>query len=175
MKRIWICIFILILEIVDVSCAVKRDDSLKTRVCEQTSSFDLCISIIDSDPNATTADIKGLALIMVTAVPPYVQNALSLTNSVIKTTTDATLKKKLFVCAKSFVPLLNSVLPQAAQAVNQKRFKNASDSIFYADKVIEDCNSQFFTPTQSPIIEKTSLAHGVLNVAEDILKQILTS
>ncbi|XP_074279293.1 cell wall / vacuolar inhibitor of fructosidase 2-like [Silene latifolia] len=84
------------------------DDELIRKTCKTTKYIDLCISSLKSDPTSSQSDLKGLATIMINvgilnATDTYSYLSTQLQSSSTSTTTsDATLKKVVTLCAQKY-------------------------------------------------------------------------
>ncbi|XP_004517182.1 cell wall / vacuolar inhibitor of fructosidase 1-like [Cicer arietinum] len=174
MKKISICVSFLFLNILHVSCSlVPQNNDLVDQVCRKTPNYNLCISTLQSNPQAHNTDTKGIALIMVNDIVLNVNDTLKFTEGLIKKSTDVGLQKKLDFCAETYIPLVKYVLPQAGDAVNQSRFKYASYSISYAGKEIGSCNNKFSASTTSPLSDRNGTIQKLFDIASAILKLLL--
>lgn len=146
-------------------------DDLVDDMCKKTPNLELCSSTIHSNPQAGKSDANGIAVIMVNDILQSVTNTLSFIQGLVKqTNTDPELQRKYVVCTETYIPLEKTILPQAVDSINKKNYGLAIYSMGYIGKEIDSCNKQF--PTSSPLGEKTSFLHNLLDIGSAILKQL---
>ncbi|TKY67090.1 Cell wall / vacuolar inhibitor of fructosidase 1 [Spatholobus suberectus] len=143
------------------------------QICRKTPFYDLCSSVLRSNPLAPESDAKGLALIMVNATLANATDTLSYIEELIKKTPDLDLEHKLALCAEYYIPVVQYVLPQAADAINQGQFEFASYNIFYVKNEVNACDKKFSGSTQSPVGDRNDIVQKLLDVAAAIVKLLL--
>ncbi|XP_027333023.1 cell wall / vacuolar inhibitor of fructosidase 1-like [Abrus precatorius] len=150
-----------------------ENEDLIDQICKKTPFYDLCSSILHSNPSTPKDDPKGMALIMVNDILANATDTLSYIEELIKQTTDRQLEQQLAFCAESYVPIVKYILPQAADAIRQGQFGFASYNIFYAEKEVTSCDKKFSGSTQSPISDRNSIMQKLVDVAAAIVKLLL--
>ncbi|CAI8610779.1 unnamed protein product [Vicia faba] len=145
-------------------------DDLVDDMCKKTPNFDLCSSTIHSNPQAGKSDANGIAVIMVNGILQSVTNTLSFIQGLVKETKDPELQRKYVSCAETYIPLEKTILPQAVDSINKKKYGLAIFSMGFIGKEIDSCNKQF--SNSSPLNEKTGSLHQLLDIGTAILKQL---
>jgi len=148
-------------------------DDLVDDICKKTPNSDLCSSILHSNPQANTTDANGIAAIMVNDILQNATNTLNFIQGLVNQTKDIELQRKFSICAETYIPLVKYVLPQAVDSINQKKYGLAAYSMGYVGKEIDSCNKQFSGSTSSPLGDRTSILHKLLDIAAAILKQLI--
>ncbi|KAG4942292.1 hypothetical protein JHK85_046938 [Glycine max] len=133
------------------------DGDLVDQICKKTPFYDLCSSILHSNPLAPKSDPKGMALIMVNGILTNATDTLSYIEELIKQTSDEQLEQQLAFCAESYIPVVKYILPQAADAINQGRFGFASYCIVDAQKEVNACDKKFSGSTQAPLSDRNDI------------------
>ncbi|KAK7363449.1 hypothetical protein VNO77_05593 [Canavalia gladiata] len=146
---------------------------LVDQICRKTPFYDLCSSILHSNPSTPKDDPKGMALIMVKDILANATDTLSYIEELIKQTSDQQLEQQLAFCAESYIPVVKYILPQAADAISQGRFGFASYCIFDAQKEVSACDKKFSSSNQSPLGDRNSIVQKLVDVAAAIVKLLL--
>lgn len=146
---------------------------LVDQICKKTPFYDLCSTILHSNPLTPKTDPKGMALIMVNNILANATDTLNYIEMLIKQTSDQQLEQQLAFCAESYIPVVKYILPQAADAINQGRFGFASYCIFDAEKELDACNKKFSGSAKSPLGDRTSIVQQLVDVAEAIVKLLI--
>ncbi|XP_020221802.1 pectinesterase inhibitor [Cajanus cajan] len=146
---------------------------LADQICKKTPFYDLCSSILHSNPLSPKPDLKGVALLMVNNILANASDTLSYIEGLIKSTSDRELEQALAFCAESYIPLVKYILPQAADAISQGRFGFASYCISDALKEINSCNKKFSGASQAPLGDRNDIVQKLVDVASAIIKLLL--
>ncbi|KAL5140865.1 Cell wall / vacuolar inhibitor of fructosidase 1 [Glycine soja] len=146
---------------------------LVDQVCKKTPFYDLCSSILHSNPLSPKPDLKGVALLMVNNILANATDTLSYIEGLIKQTPDRELEQSLAFCAESYIPIVKYILPQAADAISQGRFGFASYCISDALKEVSSCDKKFSGATQAPLGDRNDIVQKLVNVASAIVKLLL--
>lgn len=149
------------------------DGDLVDQICKKTPFYDLCSSILHSNPLAPKSDPKGMALIMVNGILTNATDTLSYIEELIKQTSDEQLEQQLAFCAESYIPVVKYILPQAADAINQGRFGFASYCIVDAQKEVNACDKKFSGASQAPLSDRNDIMQKLVDVAAAIVKLLL--
>ncbi|KAL2341639.1 hypothetical protein Fmac_009579 [Flemingia macrophylla] len=147
--------------------------NLANQICKKTPFYDLCSSILHSNPLSLKPDLKGVALLMMNNILANASDTLSYIEGLIKNTSNRDLEQALAFCAESYIPLVKYILPQAVDAISQGRFGFASYCIFYALKEINSCDKKFSGASQAPLRDRKNIVQKLVNVASAIIKLLL--
>ncbi|RDX94089.1 Cell wall / vacuolar inhibitor of fructosidase 1, partial [Mucuna pruriens] len=151
------------------------DGDLVDQICRKTPFYELCSSILRSNPLAPKSDPKGMALIMVNDILANATDTLSYIEELIKQTSDEQLEQQLAFCAESYIPVVKYILPQAADAISQGRFGFASYCILDAQKEVNACDKKFSGSTQAPLGDRNNIMQKLVDVAAAIVKLLLNA
>ncbi|ESW19379.1 hypothetical protein PHAVU_006G119800 [Phaseolus vulgaris] len=149
------------------------DGDLVDQICKKTPFYDLCSSILHSNPLSSKPDLKGVALLMVNNIVANATDTLSYIEGLLKQTPDRELEQALAFCAESYIPLVKYILPQAADAISQGRFGFASYCISDALKEVSSCDKKFSGTTQAPLGERNDIVQKLVDLASAIIKLLL--
>jgi pectinesterase inhibitor-like protein len=148
--------------------------TLVDQICKKTPFYDLCSSILNSNPLTPKTDLKTIALVMVKNILSNATDTLNYIEGLIKKTTDREMEQALAFCAESYIPVVKYTLPQASDAINQNRFGFASYCVNDAVKEINSCNKKFSGLTiLSPLGDRNGIVQKLVDVASAIIKQLL--
>ncbi|KAG4381392.1 hypothetical protein JHK82_042255 [Glycine max] len=146
---------------------------LVDQICKKTPFYDLCSSILHSNPPSPKPDLKGVALLMVNNILANATDTLSYIEGLIKQTSDRELEQALAFCAELYIPIVKYILPQAADAISQGRFGFASYCISDALKEVSSCDKKFSGAAQAPLGDRNDIVQKLVNVAAAIVKLLL--
>ena len=149
------------------------DGDLVDQICQKTPFYDLCSSVLHSNPLACKSDPKGMALIMVNDVQANASDTLSYIEELIKESSDEKLEQQLAFCAESYIPVVKYILPQAADAISQGRFGFASYCIVDAQKEVNACEKKFSGSSEAPLSDRNDIMQKLVDVAAAIVKLLL--
>ncbi|MED6145640.1 hypothetical protein PIB30_027207 [Stylosanthes scabra] len=147
-------------------------DDLIDQICKKTPFYDLCSTILHSNPLTPKSDPKGMALIMVKNIEDNATDTLNYIQDLLKKTPDQQLEQQLAFCAESYIPVVKYILPQAYDALNQGKFGFASYCISDAEKELDACNKKF-DGNQSPLGDRNGIMQKLVDVASAIVKLLL--
>ncbi|XP_047173895.1 uncharacterized protein LOC124841631 [Vigna umbellata] len=183
MKRISSCVSSFAIQIILVASisvpftlsqpSFHGDGDLVDQICRKTPFYDLCSSILHSNPLSPKPDLKAVALLMVNNIVANATDTLSYIEGLIKQTGDRELEQALAFCAESYIPLIKYILPQAADAISQGRFAFASYCISDALKEVSSCDKKFSATTQAPLGDRNNIVQKLVDVASAIIKLLL--
>ncbi|RZB42188.1 Cell wall / vacuolar inhibitor of fructosidase 1 [Glycine soja] len=170
LKHLSIICSILVVAIISMSachCRVLQPNDLKLieETCKRTPNPNLCLQLLKADPRAPSADIAGLALILVDVIKAKATEAEKTIKQLLKQGGN---KKALSECADDYDGILKLDVPTATRAVrgNPKFAENAvSDCAVEADS----CENGFHG--KSPL---THVNNGIFCVSV-IIKDSLTT
>ncbi|PON64914.1 Pectinesterase inhibitor domain containing protein [Parasponia andersonii] len=143
------------------------------QTCKQTPHYDLCVSSLESNPESSGSDLKGLAHIMVDIVLSKATDTLGFIGTLLKKEPDPQLEKALAYCAELYIPVVKYSLPQAIDALTGGFFGFAFYGISDATKQTEACEKNFSGSNKSPLAERNSLLHDLSEVAAAITNILL--
>jgi pectinesterase inhibitor-like protein len=150
-----------------------ENEDLIDKTCKQTPHYDLCLSSLQSNPESSNADVKGLAKIMVDVLLSTATDAQSFIEGLIKQAPEPGLERSLAFCAELYIPIVKYTLPQAIYALSNGQYKFASYGISDAAKEAIACEKKFSGSTNSPLSDRNNLVESLSEVATAILNILL--
>ncbi|KAK7400867.1 hypothetical protein VNO78_12175 [Psophocarpus tetragonolobus] len=139
------------------------------QTCKNTPIPDLCLQLLKADPRSPSADITGLALIIVDVIKARANDALVKINQLLKGGGD---KKALDNCAANYkIGILEADIPMAVKALTLGDPKFAENAA--SDSAVEaiDCEKGF--NGKSPLTRVNNGIRDVANVARAIIRNLL--
>ncbi|KAK4586450.1 hypothetical protein RGQ29_023551 [Quercus rubra] len=168
---------LLLLHVPLIQCSIfPLDDesgNLIDHTCKKTSHYDLCLSSLQSNPQSSTADVKGLAQIMADILLANVTDTLNYIEGLIKQSPEPELERSLTYCAELYIPVVKYTLPQAIDALSKGHYRFANYGISDVAKEADTCEKKFSGPIQSPLTDWNNLVQGLSDVAVDIVNILL--
>ena len=155
-------------------CARLRpnDNNLIEQTCKQTPNYNLCVSSLKSDPKSATADVTGLALIMVKVLNTTATRTLIHINSLLHHSPSPKIKKALLSCADMYYNgIVTADVPVSIEALTKGDPKFADDSTLDAAKEATLCEEGF--SGNSPLTVDNTNVNNVARVTEAIVKLLL--
>lgn len=148
-------------------------NDLIEKTCKRTPHYDLCVSSLESNPESSYSDLKGLAHIMVNIVLSKATDTLDFIRALLKQEPNTELEKSLAYCAELYIPVVKYSLPQAIDALTGGYFGFANYGILDAAKQTQACEKNFSGSNKSPLAERNSLLHDLSEVAAAIINILL--
>ncbi|CAK7326307.1 unnamed protein product [Dovyalis caffra] len=151
-------------------CAVVPSDAnLIQQICKRTPNFDLCVTSLASDPQSSTADVNGLALIMVDVLKAKATSTLNLINQ--QLTKSPALKQPLTSCASNYNAILTADIPEGIEALQKGDPKFAETGANDAAVEADICEAGF--KGKSPLTNSNKLVHDTSAVTAAIVRNLL--
>ncbi|WKA03749.1 hypothetical protein VitviT2T_021838 [Vitis vinifera] len=149
--------------------------NLVEQTCQKVQYHDLCVSALRSDGRSSSADVKGLAAIMLQLVKANGTDILAEVNTMLPNATDDVTKKCLGLCRDKFGEALNGLIPEAmAKLQSGSKHEAMLVTIEVGESAIE-CDSCFsngrFGPSRGPppFSDKNHVYFYLATVAKDII------
>ena len=143
--------------------------SMIEQTCKETPDFNLCVSLLDSDPRGSSADTSGLALILVDKIKGLATKTLKEINSLYKKRPE--LKQALDECSRRYNTILKADVPEAIEAISKGVPKFGEDGVIDAGVEAAVCEGEF--KGKSPLTSLTKSMQKVSNVARAIVRMLL--
>ncbi|XP_015867826.2 cell wall / vacuolar inhibitor of fructosidase 1 [Ziziphus jujuba] len=177
MKRFTASIFLVhaffLLSLPTSQCRVlPMDEKLIESTCRQTPNYDLCVSSLKSDPKSSTADVPGLALILVNLIKSKATETLNQIDSLLKRGPGAGEKQALDSCHSKYHAILEGDVPQAIEALTKGNYKFAEDGANDAANEANSCESDFPSGS-SPLTDMNKYVHDVSAIAATVVSTLL--
>ena len=172
LKHLSIICSILVVAIISMSachCRVLQPNDLKLieETCKRTPKPNLCLQLLKGDPRAPSADIAGLALILVDVIKAKANEAEKTIKQLLKQGGN---KKALSECADDYKGILKLDIPQATRAVRGDP-KFADDAVSDCAVEADICENRF--NGKSPLTHVNNGMRDVANVARAIIRILL--
>ena len=145
-----------------------NDENLIQQVCKNTPNYNLCIKYLKSDPSSSTADIRGLSLIMVRAIDSNAKQTLAKINQLVKGSPQ---KGALSQCADQYKAIISADVPSATQALRTGNPKFAETGVADAAVEADGCERGF--SGNSPLTQQNRAMSDIANVARAIIRNLL--
>ncbi|KAK7329588.1 hypothetical protein VNO77_23758 [Canavalia gladiata] len=142
------------------------------QVCKQTPFYDLCSSTLHSKPLGPKLDLQAASLLMLKTILANATDTLSYIEGLIKDVSDRRLEQALAFCAESYIPIVKYILPQAADAINQRRFAFASYSFSSAVKNVNGCDKKSTALIRPLLGKRNSIVQNLVAVVTALIKLI---
>ncbi|KAL2341648.1 hypothetical protein Fmac_009588 [Flemingia macrophylla] len=140
-----------------------NDVNLIKQTCQKTPNPNLCNQILQADPRGRTADVSGLALILVDAIKAKANGVYNKINNLIKGGGN---KKALSSCADKYKTILVADVPQATQALQTGNAKFAEDAA--SDSAIEASSCEHGFGGKSPLTLENNACHYRVSKPNDV-------
>ncbi|KAM3707951.1 hypothetical protein ACB098_02G064400 [Castanea mollissima] len=148
-----------------------NDDNLIEQTCKQTPNYNLCISSLKSDPKSATADVAGLALIMVNVLNTTTTQTLIHINSLLQSQRNE-VKEALLSCVENYkIGVLTADVPVSIEALTKGNPKFADQGTQDAANESNSCEEGF--SGNSPLTVENTNINNVAKVANAIVKLLL--
>ncbi|XP_047339884.1 pectinesterase inhibitor-like [Impatiens glandulifera] len=86
-----------------------KANTLVSKICADTRNPSLCNHVLNSDPGASTADLKGLGYISIKIALTNVKQTLPYIKSLVMQTTNVMLKNRFKTCAENYSDTVDSL------------------------------------------------------------------
>lgn len=165
--------FLLLLSLPISQCRVfPMDEKLIESTCKRTPNFYLCVSYLKSDPKSSTADVPGLALILVNIMKAKATQTLNRIGRLLKGGPRAGEKQALVSCSSKYDAILKGDIPEAIEALTKGNYKFAEDGANDAGNEANSCERDFSSRT-SPLTSMNKGMHDVSAIAAAIVRTLL--
>ncbi|KAK9948527.1 hypothetical protein M0R45_004098 [Rubus argutus] len=144
------------------------DANLIDQTCRKTPNYKLCVSSLKSDPRSKSADVRGLALVMVNVVKTKATTTLKRINELLKKTPrDDSLKD----CHHMYLTILQADIVVANEAITLGDPKFAEESMNDAGIEATNCENNF--KGRTPLTHLNRDVTNVSGVAAAIVRILL--
>ncbi|KAF9673637.1 hypothetical protein SADUNF_Sadunf10G0044800 [Salix dunnii] len=152
-------------------CTIVQSDAndLIAQTCKNTPYYNLCVTSLTSVPESSTADVQGLALIMVDIVRDKASTTLEFINQEIKRSPES--GRPLRFCASSYDAILTADIPEAIEALQKGDPKFAENGTNDAAIEATSCEDSF--QGKSPLTKLNKVVHDTSVVASAITRLLL--
>ncbi|XP_015867819.2 cell wall / vacuolar inhibitor of fructosidase 1 [Ziziphus jujuba] len=148
------------------------DEKFIESTCKQTPNYDLCVSSLKSDPKSSTADVPGLALILVNKIKSQATKTLNHINSLLKRSPGAGKRRALDSCYSKYDAILKGDVPEAIEALTKGDYKFAEDGANDAANEANSCE-RGFSSGSSPLTAMNKYIHDVSAIAAALVRTLL--
>ncbi|XP_010479199.1 PREDICTED: cell wall / vacuolar inhibitor of fructosidase 1-like [Camelina sativa] len=145
------------------------EGSMIDQTCKQTPDFNLCVSLLNSDPRGSSADISGLALILIDKIKVLATKTLNEINGLYKKRPE--LKQALDQCSRRYKTILNADVPEAIEAISKGVPKFGEDGVIDAGVEASVCEEGF--QGKSPLTSLTKSMQNISSVTRAVVRMLL--
>ncbi|KAG9139404.1 hypothetical protein Leryth_017320 [Lithospermum erythrorhizon] len=145
--------------------------NLIDNTCKNTPNYNLCISVFLEDPRSSSADIRGLGLIVIDALKSKAEETANFIDT-LKTTSPG-LRSPLNRCAILYFAVLKADIPEAVEALSKGVPKFAEDGVADAALEAQSCELAFGSASNSPLTDLNKSVVDLSNVARSIIRMLL--
>ncbi|KAJ8767317.1 hypothetical protein K2173_017361 [Erythroxylum novogranatense] len=148
---------------------VKSDAALIDKACKSTPNYKKCVSIINTDPGASKADITGLAIIALNAVDTKSHAVMDFLYSQEPKT--PALKHAFSSCYDNYYAIINADVLQGYQALQKGQPMIAQTSMNDAGNEANSCEHEF--KGKSPMTSYNTDVHDTAAIASALTQLLL--
>lgn len=145
--------------------------NLIEQTCKKTPKYALCIHYLQADPKSSSANVEGLALIMVDVINVKANTALNKINQLLKGNPQPDLKQKLSLCYDEYRAIVVADVPKAISALKLGDPKFAQDSA--DDAVVEASSCENSFSGKSPLTDFNIATQDAAVILSAIVKLLL--
>ncbi|CAI8610798.1 unnamed protein product [Vicia faba] len=174
LKSLALFVLILCTTLVVTQSQVIKPNSAQTihNTCLETPYYEQCMKYLTADPKSSTADVYGLALIMVNVMKDKANIGLNKINQLIATS-PSDQKVALNSCAEKYNAIIATDVPQATKGLQNKNPKLAEDSAVHASDAVVACWKGL--PGNSPLIAENLVMRDASTITSHICRQLVLS
>ncbi|KAI5415532.1 cell wall / vacuolar inhibitor of fructosidase 1 [Lathyrus oleraceus] len=147
-----------------------NDANTVRQTCSKTPNSALCIQYLNADPKSSTADVNGLALIMVNVIKSKANIAVNKINQ-LKGSIPPAQKVALKSCADKYNAILVADVPQATEALQKGDPKFAVDAANDAAIEANGCENGF--SGKSPLTAENNVVRDASTITSAICRLLL--
>ncbi|RDX94088.1 Cell wall / vacuolar inhibitor of fructosidase 1, partial [Mucuna pruriens] len=145
---------------------VPNDEKLIENTCKKTPNYSVCLQSLKASPGSSSADVTGLAQIMVKVMKAKANDALRRIHELQRVGSGPQERKALSSCADKYKAVLIADVPQATEALQKGDPKFAEDGANDAANEATYCESDF--SGKSPLTKQNNAMHDVAAVTAAI-------
>ncbi|TKY54271.1 Cell wall / vacuolar inhibitor of fructosidase 1 [Spatholobus suberectus] len=148
-----------------------NDEKLIENTCKKTPNYNVCLQSLKASPGSSSADVTGLAQIMVKVMKAKANDALKRIHELQRVGAEPKQRRALSSCADKYKAVLIADVPQATEALQKGDPKFAEDGANDAANEATYCESDF--SGKSPLTKQNNAMHDVAAVAAAIVRLLL--
>lgn len=138
--------------------------------CLETPNYEECKKYLTDDPKSSTADVSGLAQIMVNVMKDKANIGLNKINQLIESSSPDQ-KTALKSCADKYNVIITTDVPQATEGLQKGNPKLAMDSAVDASKAVSSCEKGF--SGKSPLTAENLVTDRASTITAHICRQLV--
>uniref|UniRef100_A0A1J3HM48 Cell wall / vacuolar inhibitor of fructosidase 1 n=1 Tax=Noccaea caerulescens TaxID=107243 RepID=A0A1J3HM48_NOCCA len=170
MKKLMVMMMMMVVVVVSEASMIQQSEaSMIQQTCKETPDFNLCVSLLDSDPRGSSADTSGLVLILLDKIKGLATKTLNEINGLYKKRPE--LKGALYECSRRYKTILNADVPEAIEAISKGVPKFGEDGVIDAGVEASACERGF--KGKSPLTSLTKSMQKISNVTRAIVRMLL--
>lgn len=148
-----------------------NDEKLIENTCKRTPNYNVCLQSLKSSPGSSSADVTGLAQIMVKVMKAKANDALKRIHELQRVETGPKQRRALSSCADKYKAVLIADVPEATEALQKGDPKFAEDGANDAANEATYCESDF--SGNSLLTKQNNAMHDVAAVTAAIVRLLL--
>ncbi|XP_010549010.1 PREDICTED: cell wall / vacuolar inhibitor of fructosidase 1 [Tarenaya hassleriana] len=169
MRKQWCLFGVAAVVVMTMMSGVRSDEVFIEKTCKQTPNYNLCVSLLKSDPRGSSADTTGLALILVDHIKATATETLKKISRLYKKRRE--LREPLVSCTSKYKAILEADVPSAVEALSKGVPKYAEDAVVDAGVEASICERGFHG--KSPLTALTKSLEDISDVARPIVRMLL--
>ncbi|KAI5650947.1 hypothetical protein M9H77_36952 [Catharanthus roseus] len=152
-----------------------KNIDLIENTCKSTSNYELCISVLKSDPRSLEAtDVDVLGLIIVDEIKSKANSAMEIIKK-LRISSNPEFNVALFECSIQYNAILNADVPVAIEALTKGVPKFAESGMADAAVEAQGCENSFRVRggSNSPLTDINQAVFDLSGIAKSIIKMLL--
>ncbi|XP_068660728.1 putative invertase inhibitor [Aristolochia californica] len=141
--------------------------------CKQTSEYDLCVSILESDPTSLTADLKGVLTNALKVTTAYAADLATNVTELTRTTQDPFLLQFYTDCSEHYMDAVDQI-DDSVVALDSKGYSDVNAWVNAAIADAESCEAGFSQKAgfKSTISDQSEHFEKLCRIILDITKAL---
>ncbi|KAG4932171.1 hypothetical protein AAZX31_17G035400 [Glycine max] len=151
-----------------------ENEKLIENTCKKTPNYNVCLESLKASPGSSSADVTGLAQIMVKEMKAKANDALKRIHELQRVGASGPKQRRaLSSCADKYKAVLIADVPQATEALQKGDPKFAEDGANDAANEATYCETDFSAAGNSPLTKQNNAMHDVAAVTAAIVRLLL--
>ncbi|KAL2338927.1 hypothetical protein Fmac_013373 [Flemingia macrophylla] len=151
---------------------IPNNEKLIEKTCKKTPNYNVCLESLKASPESSSADVTGLAEIMVKVIKAKASDGLKRIHELQRVEAGTKQKRALSSCADKYKAILIADVPQATEALQKGDPKFAEDGVNDAANEATYCENEF-SSGKSPLTKQNNDMHDVSAVTAAIVRLLL--
>ncbi|XP_042506438.1 cell wall / vacuolar inhibitor of fructosidase 2-like [Macadamia integrifolia] len=144
------------------------------KTCNHTAEYNLCVALLQSDPRSLTADVKGLASIMLDLTLRNTNQTLSQVKELLKDTSlDQRIKQCFLTCVEVYEKTTQLYIPAALNSLQTDSYADARKEGSDAFTTVQTCGRELVKSggldKEPAIIDRNKFDQHLASLSLDII------